>query len=308
MFLECHMIGVSPQPSPPPINTVQQFRMAPTLCSLVSRLYYDDRLKDNEGVVNNGPVTEGYLKPLLLINVTGTTMEYNRGHNSFENKAEAEVVKVVYEFLFSSKLQLGDEDLTSKDVCVLTPYNRHKDILRKSICNIEEDALDSYAGLTYSSTPQTPVKRGNTKAYTPLRSPKKAQAILGTQEEVDPDIAAKVENIDTVDKFQGSERKAVIISTCADKKPNPHRESDPHFINVACSRAKHLLVIIGNFTVRLASNGDWQEVKSHAKDHGCYIEHEVTKLSDHLYNINEDSLVGKLEELVGRPTKRGRVE
>ena len=116
------------------------------------------------------------------------------------------------------------------------------------ICDIEEDILDSYAGQTFSSTQQSPVKSGsdtrsNRFSSTPLRSPvKKAQALFGTEGEVDGDTAAMVENIDTVDKFQGSQRKVVIVSTCVDKKP--HRLSDPHFINVACSRAQHLLSLV----------------------------------------------------------------
>ena len=256
--------------SAPHIMLEQQFRMAPSLRSVVSHLYYNDRLRDDESVNNNGPDAKKVdLKPLLVVNVTGTIMEYSRMHHSYENVGEASVVKVIYNFLFSSDIEdalpLGDEGLTSNDVCILTPYNRHKDRLRMKVCNVDEDALDSYAGQTFSSRNQTtPVKSGsdarsNRYSSTPLRSPpKKSQAIFGSQEEVDDETAARVENIDTVDKFQGSQRKVVMISTCVVGKPR--RASDPHFINVACSRSQHLLIIVGNFTNGLAGNSDWQYV------------------------------------------------
>lgn len=306
----------------------EQFRMAPPLRSLVSHLYYDDRLKDDKCVLANGPVTKGDLKPLLVINCTGTSMVYSRMHHSYENRAEAEVVKVVYDFLFSSDfgdvLPLGGQGLTGRDACILTPYNRHKDILRMKVCGVEEDALDSYSGQTFSSVKSTPQKTparnwGDTNrsrySNTPLASPlKKSQAIYGTQDEVDEETAARVENIDTVDKFQGSERNVVMISTCVHDKPR--RAADPHFINVACSRAKHLLVVVGNFTVGLAGNSDWQYVRSQAVKNGSYIDHRVTKTRGGNHHdddaveddINEESLVDKLRELVQSPKKKMKRE
>jgi len=300
----------------PYVMLEEQFRMAPPLRSLVSHLYYNGRLQDADCVLKNGLVSKtAGLKHLLVVNVTGTTMEYSSMHNSFENKAEADIVKVIYDFIFGTALGdalLKDRHLTSNDVCILTPYNRHKDRLRMNICNVSEDSLDTYAGQTFSK--QTPVKSGgdtksNRYSSTPSFSPKKSQALFGTQDEIDVDTAAMVENIDTVDKFQGSERKVVIISTCVHDKPR--RAADPHFINVACSRSQHLLIIVGNFTSGLAGNSDWEYIKSQALVNGSYIDHEVTvkniDASDGVsYDINEDSIKEKLEELVGRPMKKGR--
>ena len=310
----------------PYVMLERQFRMAPQLSALVSHLYYSGRLKDDESILNNGPDAQGVkLKPLLVVNVRGTSMEYNRMHHSYENKAEADVVKVVYDFLFGAKFEenkpLGEESLKAENVCILTPYNRHKDRLRMGICGIEEEALDSYAGQTFSTVPQTPVKSGsdtrsNRYSSTPLRSPipKKSQALFGTQD-VDHSTAARVANIDTVDKFQGSQRKVVMISTCV--SDNPRRSADPHFINVACSRAQHLLIIVGNFTNALSANSDWQYIQSQAIERGSYFDHTVimdqSNPSDNAeYNIQEESLVKRLEELVGieelveRPSKKGK--
>ena len=68
---------------------------------------------------------------------------------------------------------------------------------------------------------------------------------------------AAVRNIDTVDKFQGSEREVVIINTvtggstrasAGTGQETMKRANDPHFINVAMSRCKGMLVLIGKLT------------------------------------------------------------
>lgn len=194
---------------------------------------------DGSSVLSRGPSANVSLKPLLVVNVTGTSMTYSPLHQSYENISEAEVVKEIYDFLFDSAFDGALPDsLERKDVCLLTPFNRHKDRLRSEICGVADEIADSYSGHTFGRGAGSPLK--------------KSQALSGTQDAVDSDVEAQLENIDTVDKFQGSERKVVIISTCVDKKPL--RAKDPHFINVACSRAQHLLIVVGNFTDGLASD------------------------------------------------------
>jgi hypothetical protein len=227
----------------PYVMLEQQFRMAPLLRQVVSHLYYEDRLEDGPDVESRGPSANLKLKPLLVVNLTGTAMSFNRLHQSYENKSEAAVCKSIFEFLFSSEINgvlpvLEGGDLTAKDVCILTPFNRHKDQLRMRICDVKEDDLDAYIGQTFGEN-----RRDSTS--TPC-SPTKGQALCGTQEDVAEELSTMLSSIDTVDKFQGSERKVVMISTCVDRKPL--RAADPHFINVACSRAQHLLVVVGNFS------------------------------------------------------------
>jgi len=144
-----------------------------------------------------------------------------------------------------------------------------------------------------------------------------SQTLLGTQDDIDEDVAARIENIDTVDKFQGSERKAVIVSTCVDT--NPLRASDPHFINVACSLAQHLLVVVGNFSEGLASNEDWAYIRNQAELHGSYLQHRVTKLttmgttdregeggasSSSSFDIHKGELERKLDSLLDQPSNK----
>ena len=222
------------------------------------------------------------------------------------------MVNAIYDFLFSANFDdtLPGSDLTHKDVCILTPYNRHKDRLRMLICDVDEDALDSYAGQTFGnknnmlSSPSGP----SSPSFSQSPQGKKSQAIYGSQEgELDQDVVETLENIDTVDKFQGSERKVVMISTCVDRRPL--RSADPHFINVACSRAQHLLIVVGNFTEGLASNSDWMHVKETAINQGSYVEHRVTwahqaEPDSDQYDIQQERLEEKLNEIVQRPRKK----
>ena len=294
----------------PYVMLEQQFRMAPMLRQVISHLYYNDRLLDGPNVEFRGPRHSLRLKPLLVVNLTGTIMSFSRLHQSYENVAEAAVCNAIYEFLFSSEFvdvipaleEKGSMD--AKDVCILTPYNRHKDQLRMKVCELDEDDLDVYSGQTYGRG----TSGGGGMMASPT-SPSKAQALLGTQDEVSEEVAAMVESIDTVDKFQGSERKVVIISTCVDRKPL--RAADPHFINVACSRAQHLLIVVGNFTDALVANSDWSFVLKKAKEFGSYLEHKATMLNDddgdkHRFDIHEDELKSKLRELVRGQRKRER--
>lgn len=284
----------------PYIMLEEQFRMAPPLRQIVSKLYYGNRLQDASEVLGRGPLARIKLRSLLVVNLTGSPKRFSPLHQSYENEGEAMIVKLVYEFLLSSEfdgaLPKNAGKVEEKDICILTPYNRHKDRLRMLVCDIDEEQLDGYSGQTFSRV---------------LSSPSKAQVLYGTQDEVGGEFAAMVENIDTVDKFQGSERKVVIISTCVDMKPL--RAADPHFINVACSRAQHLLVVVGNFSHGLMASDDWRFVQSQAKTNGSYIEHAVKYTppapgadedEENILEVYEADLKAKLQELLEPPSKK----
>lgn len=273
----------------------RQFRMAPLLRGLVSELFYNNRLEDAECVRSRGPIETISLKPLLVIDLTGTKMQLSKLHQSYENLMEAAVCKELYNFLFSTDFEgvLNiEESLMRKDVCVLSPFNRQKDRLRMEICNASEADVDAHMGLTYNRSSSSPVK--------------KSQSLLGktADESVDSDLEVQLASIETVDKMQGSERKVVIVSTCVDT--HPLRAADPCFINVACSRAQHLLVIVGNFKEALNQDPNWSKVRLTAVKDGTYLEHEVAHDDNGVLNTAELlSQVGKMIEGKERKQKRG---
>ena len=71
--------------------------------------------------------------------------------------------------------------------------------------------------------------------------------------------------INVVDKFQGMERNIIIISTVRSNSEGAHGlgfTSDPRRINVGFSRAKSLLIIVGNRSFLSKNNADYAKVVS----------------------------------------------
>ena len=164
------------------------------------------------------------------------------------------------------------------------------------ICGINEKDLDS-CGQTFTS-------QNNSKT----NSPSKSQALFGAREDLSAYEMAEVENIDTVDKFQGSERHVVIISTCVDTKPL--RAADPHFISVASSRAKHLLVVVGNFSHGLAVDKDWCYILQQARLNGTSVDHHITETGQDgeiSRDLHEHDFNSKLHDLLARPSHRRKL-
>ena len=149
-----------------------QFRMAPPLRQLVSHLYYNNCLQDSDCVLHQGPNENAKLRPLLVVNVTGSTKIFSPLHQSYENIGEAMIVAMIWSWLlgadFHGTLPDSVGQLTTKDICILTPFNRHKDRLRMQICGINEKDLDSYSGQTFTS-------QNNSQTS----SPSKSQALFG---------------------------------------------------------------------------------------------------------------------------------
>jgi senataxin len=83
-------------------------------------------------------------------------------------------------------------------------------------------------------------------------------------------------DVNTVDGFQGREKDIVIFSCVRSHDPQSGRNgigflSDVRRMNVAITRAKSSLYVIGNDNT-LESNSDWKDFVEHVKSHGSFIE------------------------------------
>jgi len=65
------------------------------------------------------------------------------------------------------------------------------------------------------------------------------------QGRLSPDVIRKC--VDTVDRFQGSERELIILSLATSNEPLNDLLKDERRLNVAITRAKHKLIILGNY-------------------------------------------------------------
>ncbi|XP_069151554.1 uncharacterized protein [Solanum lycopersicum] len=113
-------------------------------------------------------------------------------------------------------------------------------------------------------------------------------------------------NVKTVDGFQGGEEDIVIISTVKSNRDGSIGfMSSLHWTNVALTRARHCLWILGNEQTLLNSNSIWEELILNAKDRKCFfhadedtdmrktildVKKELDQLDDFL---NEDSSLFK---------------
>ncbi|XP_060187254.1 uncharacterized protein LOC132616693 isoform X2 [Lycium barbarum] len=79
-------------------------------------------------------------------------------------------------------------------------------------------------------------------------------------------------NVKTVDRFQGGENDIVIISTVRSNRDGSIGFlSSLHWTNVALTRARHCLWILGNEQMMLDSNTIWEALVLDAKDRLCFF-------------------------------------
>ncbi|KAI7748576.1 hypothetical protein M8C21_000115, partial [Ambrosia artemisiifolia] len=96
-------------------------------------------------------------------------------------------------------------------------------------------------------------------------------------------LAKKYEKLDgfsvkvkTVDGFQGGEEDIIILSTV---RSNSHGNvgflSSPQRTNVALTRARHCLWILGNERTLANSKGEWNELVCDARNRNCLFDADV---------------------------------
>jgi regulator of nonsense transcripts 1 len=93
--------------------------------------------------------------------------------------------------------------------------------------------------------------------------------------------------IESVDAFQGREKDYIILS-CV--RSNDHQGigflSDPRRLNVAITRAKYGLVLLGNPRV-LSRNALWSHLLTHFRERGCLVEGTLNNLQKCLIPLSK---------------------
>ena len=93
--------------------------------------------------------------------------------------------------------------------------------------------------------------------------------------------------IANVDAFQGREKDIIIISTV---RSNDNQGigflADPRRLNVALTRAKYALIVVGNAKV-LSRHNVWNHLLEHYKENHCLVEGPLTNLKESLMQFSK---------------------
>ncbi len=194
-----------------------QYRMAPPIGDLVSKTFYEGKLRNGERVI---PDVYQHAPRALRSIVTwlDTSSLGQRAHHledrgtSIYNRSEADqIISVLKQVSENVEFVAELSKLTSKDeaaIGVICMYSEQKRLLRQKF-----------------------------------------------NQEIWSDGFKDIIKIDTVDSYQGKENRIIILSlTRSDKRQSPGFLRAPNRINVAMSRAMDRLLIVGNADIWKGNN------------------------------------------------------
>ncbi len=138
----------------------------------------------------------------------------------------------------------------------------------KSLSNPVEAQLAVNVYLTLSFLTRSDIS-GNIGVITPYNSQRielshQFKDVLGSK-------CRDMVEISTVDGFQGREKNAIIVSLVRAHGKGVGFLKDLRRMNVALTRARHYLCVIGH-EVTLAANTEWKKVIDRAKKTGAFID------------------------------------
>ncbi|TRZ12568.1 hypothetical protein HGM15179_014547 [Zosterops borbonicus] len=215
------------------------YRSHEAILRIPNELFYDNELKvchSNGLDIRNLYCTWEELPkkgfPIIFHGVCGEDQREAKSP-SFFNTAEIEVLVHYLKKLLQSRGKGGCPNVSPKEIGIISPYRKQVEKIRKAITSLEPD----------------------------LRKL--------------PDISQL--KVGSVEEFQGQERNVILISTvrsCStylqfDQTFRLGFLKNPKRLNVAITRAKALLIVVGNPTV-LSKDPHWHRFLRYCKEEGGY--------------------------------------
>ncbi|XP_061428907.1 helicase MOV-10 isoform X2 [Lethenteron reissneri] len=217
---------------------LKNYRSHPAILELPNTLFYEgelqvcaDELKRNNFCQWEHLPTKGF--PVIFHSVIGQdTREENSP--SFFNVAEVEEVVSYLTKILESSGKKGLAKVSPKEIGVIAPYRKQVQKIKKAITEVDKE----------------------------LRKRKDIREL----------------KVGSVEEFQGQERTAIIISTVRsdmsflsfDEKFGLGFLRNPKRFNVALTRAKALLVVIGN-PVTLSKDPNWESFINYCRSRGGFM-------------------------------------
>uniref|UniRef100_A0A671X2L5 RNA helicase n=1 Tax=Sparus aurata TaxID=8175 RepID=A0A671X2L5_SPAAU len=216
---------------------LHNYRSHPAILKVPNDLFYDGELQVcADEYLRNSYCSWEYLPkknfPVIFHGVTGVD-EREASSPSFFNIAEVEVLMDYVKKLLSTQGKKGLATISPSDIGIIAPYRKQVQKIRKALEKVG-------------------------KKHFPLK-----------------DIGGL--KVGSVEEFQGQERRVIMVSTVR-SSPN-YTEIDKQFnlgfvknekrFNVAVTRAKALLIVVGNPRV-LDTDETWAQFIQYCKDGGGY--------------------------------------
>ncbi|XP_063811452.1 helicase MOV-10 isoform X2 [Pseudophryne corroboree] len=223
---------------------LQNYRSHPDILTTSNELFYDNELQSKADHM----VTHAYCNwerlpkkgfPIIFHGVLGKD-EREGNSPSFFNRTEIEVLMSYLEALLETQGKKGIAKISPKEIGIISPYRKQVEKIRRAIA------------LTC-------------KAVADIKDLK----------------------IGSVEEFQGQERKVILISTVRSCKDYVKFDEDfslgflknPKRFNVAITRAKALLILVGN-PVILRNDPNWSWFLRFCTDKGGYSGVDMNILED----------------------------
>ncbi|KAK4052245.1 hypothetical protein OIO90_004467 [Microbotryomycetes sp. JL221] len=211
-----------------------QYRMRPSISAFPNQAFYYSQLQDSNSVQStSSAIKSSYFDPSQPTVFLSHTRSEETFRQSTINVFEAEIIVEVV-----GDLLLKNSSLKPDDIGIISPYFAQTCLLQ-----------DMFQGKTIDHQSKRSRKTYSTLAQDKLKSKLNFERLKQL---------SKVE-INTVDGFQGREKQIIIFSTV---RSNKHGFigflSDQRRLNVALTRAKQGLIVVGNRqTLMRAVTTDW---------------------------------------------------
>ncbi|XP_051890987.1 putative helicase MOV-10 isoform X2 [Pristis pectinata] len=238
---------------------LRNYRSHPEILKIPNELFYEEELQNHaDPIISNSYCQWEYLPkkkfPLIFHGVLGQDQREEKSP-SFFNVDEIDLVLFYLKNLLTNQGKKGLAKISPKEIGVIAPYRKQVEKIRKAINVVDRElkAMDDIKELKVGS----------------------------------------------VEEFQGQERKVIIISTVRsssdylqiDENFNLGFLKNPKRFNVALTRAKALLIVIGN-PIILTKDPNWNKFLDHCKVNQGYTGYRdedddiENDLIDHLDQLN----------------------
>nr|XP_033773425.1 helicase MOV-10 isoform X2 [Geotrypetes seraphini] len=238
---------------------LHNYRSHSAILRTPNELFYDNELLEYADQM----ISHSYCKwehlpkkdfPIIFHGVLGEDIRESNSP-SFFNIEEIEIVLTYLKQLLSAQGKSGQGRISPKEIGIISPYRKQVEKLRRAITFVDP----------------------NLKGLNDIKDLK----------------------VGSVEEFQGQERRVIIISTVRSSVDYIKMDDDfslgflrnPKRFNVAATRAKALLIVVGN-PIILSKDVSWYKFLGYCKQEGGYVGYSYEE--DY---IEEEELVIKLSSL-----------